>query len=127
MTKISERVKRIKDTINSTCARLGRDPGEVKLIVVTKSAEIEAIQEVIRLGFTELGENRVQQLKKVSVQIAEFLAAADDDAALPKNASWHMVGHLQRNKVNQVLPIVSLIHSVDTIRMAEAINATAPK
>ncbi len=127
MTKISERVKRVKDTINSTCARFGRDQSEVKLVVVTKSADIEAIQEVIRLGFTELGENRVQQLKKVSAQIAEFLATADDDAALPEKVSWHMVGHLQRNKVNQVLPIVSLIHSIDTLRLAEEINASAPK
>ena len=127
MKKISERVKRVKDTINSTCARLGRDPGEVKLVVVTKSAAIEAVKEVIHLGFTDLGENRVQQLKKVSAQIAEFLAAADDDAALPEKVSWHMVGHLQRNKVNQVLPIVSLIHSIDTLRLAEEINAAAPK
>jgi pyridoxal phosphate enzyme (YggS family) len=127
MMKISERVKRVKDTINSTCARIGRDPGEVKLVVVTKSAEIEAIQEVIRLGFTELGENRVQQLKKVSAQIAEFLSAADDKAARPEKVNWHMVGHLQRNKVHQVLPIVSLIHSVDTLRLAEEINASAPK
>jgi pyridoxal phosphate enzyme (YggS family) len=126
MTKISERVKRVKDTINSTCVRFGRDPSEVKLVVVTKSATIEAIKEVIRLGFTELGENRVQQLKKVSAQIAEFLAEADG-AALPEKVSWHMVGHLQRNKVHQVLPIVSLIHSIDTLRLAEEINASAPK
>ncbi len=127
MTKISERIERVKDTINSTCVRLGRDPGEVKLVVVTKAAEIEAIQEVIRLGFTELGENRVQQLKKVSAQISEFLASADDDAALPDKVNWHMVGHLQRNKVSQVLPIVSLMHSIDTLRLAEEINASAPK
>jgi pyridoxal phosphate enzyme (YggS family) len=127
MIKISERINRIKETISSICARIGRDPGEVKLVVVTKSADIEAIQEVIRLGFTELGENRVQQLKRVSVQIAEFLAAVHDGPALPKKVSWHMVGHLQRNKVHQVLPMVSLIHSVDTLRLAEEINASAPK
>src|SRR4030042_1756189 len=127
MIKISERVKRVRDTISSTCARFGRDPGEVKLVVVTKSADIEAIQEVIRLGFTELGENRVQQLKKVSVQIAEFLAATDDESALPEKVSWHMVGHLQRNKVHQVLPMVSLIHSIDTLRLAEEISVSAPK
>ena len=127
MTKISERIGRVKDTINSACARLGRDAGEVKLVVVTKSATIEAIKEVIHLGFTDLGENRVQQLKKVSAQIAEFLAGAGDDSALPEKVSWHMVGHLQRNKVRQVLPIASLIHSIDTLRLAEEINASAPK
>jgi hypothetical protein len=127
MTRILERVKRVKDTINSTCARFGRNPSEVKLVVVTKSADIEVIKEVIRLGFTELGENRVQQLKKVSAQIAEFLVAASDDAILPEKVSWHMVGHLQRNKVHQVLPMVSLIHSIDTLRLAEEISTFASK
>lgn len=127
MTKISERIERVKDTVNSACARLGRDPGEVKLVVVTKSATIEAIKEIIRLGFIDLGENRVQQLKKVSAQIAEFLAEAGDEPALPEKVSWHMIGHLQRNKVRQVLPIASLIHSIDTLRLAEEINASAPK
>jgi pyridoxal phosphate enzyme (YggS family) len=127
MKKISERIEHITETINSICARIGREPTEVKLVVVTKSATIEAIKEVVRLGFTDLGENRVQQLKKVSAQIAEFLAGADNNPALPEKVSWHMVGHLQRNKVRQVLPIASLIHSIDTLRLAEEINASAPK
>jgi uncharacterized pyridoxal phosphate-containing UPF0001 family protein len=123
MTKISERIGSVKDAISSACARVGRDVSEVKLVVVTKSATIEAIQEVIRLGFTDLGENRVQQLKKVSAQISEFfLEKGNDDSALPEKVNWHMVGHLQRNKVRQVLPTVSLIHSVDTLRLAEEIN-----
>ncbi len=127
MIKISERIKRLKDKINSVCARIGRDPAEVKLVVVTKSASVEAVKEVISMGFSELGENRVQQLKKVSVQIDEFLNGASDNANLPKKINWHMIGHLQRNKVRQVLPITSLIHSVDTLRLAEEINASAPR
>ena len=127
MTKISERIERIKDTINSTCAHAGRDPGEVKLVVVTKSANIDAIKEVIRLGFTDLGENRVQQLKKVSTEIAQFLQEQNGNTALPKKIKWHMIGHLQRNKVRQVLPIAHLIHSVDTLRLAEEISASAAK
>ena len=127
MAKISERIERVKGTINSTCARVGRDPGEIKLVVVTKSATIEAVKEVIYLGLADLGENRVQQLKKVSTQITEFLQGGDDDSTLPGKVNWHMVGHLQRNKVRQVLPIASLIHSVDTLRLAEEINASAAK
>jgi len=127
MTRISERTQRLKETINSACARSGREPGEVKLVVVTKSATIEAIKEVVHLGFTDLGENRVQQLRKVSAQIAEFLKEGNADSALPEKINWHMVGHLQRNKVRHVLPIASLIHSVDTLRLAEEINASAPK
>ena len=127
MAKISERIERVKGTINSTCARVGRDPSEIKLVVVTKSAAIEAIKEVIYLGLADLGENRVQQLKKVSTQIAEFLQGADGDSTLPGKVNWHMIGHLQRNKVRQVLPIASLVHSVDTLRLAEEINASAAK
>ncbi|MDH4238398.1 MAG: YggS family pyridoxal phosphate-dependent enzyme [Phycisphaerae bacterium] len=127
MTKISERIGCVKDAISSACARVGRDVSEIKLVVVTKSATIEAIQEVIRLGSTDLGENRVQQLKKVSAEISEFLEKGNDDSALPGKVNWHMIGHLQRNKVRQVLPTVSLIHSVDTLRLAEEINALAAK
>ena len=127
MTKISKRTGLVKETIGSACARVGRDVSEIKLVVVTKSATIEAIKEVIRLGFVNLGENRVQQLKKVSAQIAEFLEKGNDNSVLPEKVNWHMVGHLQRNKVRQVLPIASLIHSVDTLRLAEEINASAAK
>ena len=126
MKKITERIERIKDNINSTCVRCGRDPTKIELVIVTKSTTAKTIQEVIRLGFTDFGENRVQQLKKVSAQIAEFLQG-DEDSALPEKVNWHMIGHLQRNKVRQVLPIASLIHSVDTLRLAEEINDSAAK
>ncbi len=127
MAKISERIERVKNTISSACARVGRDPGEVQLVVVTKSATIDAVKEVIRLGFTNLGENRVQQLIKVSTQVAEYLQGPDGDLGLPEKVGWHMIGHLQRNKVRHVLPIAFLIHSVDTLRLAEEINTSAAK
>ena len=127
MTKISERVKRVKDTINSACARVGRVPSEIKLVVVTKSATVEGVKEVIQLGLTDLGENRVQQLKKVSAQVAEFFEQRDGTSGLPEEVHWHMIGHLQRNKVRHVLPIASLIHSVDTLRLAEEIDVCAEK
>jgi len=127
MMKISERIEQVQQTINSTCARADREPSEIKLVVVTKSATIEAIKEVIHLGFVDLGENRAQQLKRVSEQVSEFLQQANGEPNLPKEVRWHMVGHLQRNKVKQVLPIASLIHSIDTLRLAEEINSSAAK
>jgi hypothetical protein len=135
MPKIAERIERLKQTISSVCARSGRDPRSVKLVIVTKSASLDAVKEVIRLGCTDLAENRVQQLKKVSLQITEFLDAHSNNthsprgeaAGLPKQVNWHMVGHLQRNKVRQVLPIAPFIHSVDTLRLAEEINTSAAK
>ena len=113
-------------TIAGACARAGREREDVKLVIVTKSAEIEQIEEVIRLGCDHLGENRVQQLKKVAGQVNDFLGGQDDQS-LPSRIHWHMIGHLQRNKVRQILPVVSLVHSVDTLRLAEEINLTAAK
>ncbi len=127
MTKLAERIERVKESIASACARSSREPEDVKLVIVTKSAGIEEIEEVVRLGFNHLGENRVLQLKKVATQMAEFLQEHADDETLPKEIHWHMIGHLQRNKVRQVLPTTSLIHSVDTLRLAEEINAAAGK
>jgi pyridoxal phosphate enzyme (YggS family) len=127
MAKIAERVRQVQDTIAAACARAGREPADITLVVVTKSVEIEQIQEVVRLGLNHLGENRIQQLKKVSSQVTEFLEQQCDDPAFPKEVHWHMIGHLQRNKVRQILPVVSLIHSVDTLRLAEEINNSAAK
>jgi len=126
MSKISKRIQQIKDNINSACARAGRNPKEIKLVVVTKSAEINDVKEIINMGFADLGENRVQRLKKISAEMEDFLKSKNASAVLSK-INWHMIGHLQRNKVRYVLGIVSLIHSVDTLRLAEEINATAAK
>src|SRR4030042_1780920 len=96
-TKITERIRRVEGAISETCARVNREPGDIRLVVVTKSAEIEQIEEVIRLGYNHFGENRIQQLKKVCAQVAEFMQQHPDDATLPKEIHWHMIGHLQRN------------------------------
>ncbi len=127
MTKIADRIRRVEETVASACARANRERADVKLVIVTKSADIEGVKAVVRLGFNHLGENRVQQLKKVSAQVAEFLQQEDADPKTPREIHWHMIGHLQRNKVRQVLPTTSLIHSLDTLRLAEEISASAAK
>jgi PLP dependent protein len=127
MTKIAEKIKRVQETVASACARAGREPGDVKLVIVTKSVDIDAVKAVVQLGFNHLGENRVQQLKKISAQVAEFTQQENGDSEPPRQIHWHMIGHLQRNKVRQVLPVASLVHSVDTLRLAEEINTVAAK
>jgi pyridoxal phosphate enzyme (YggS family) len=127
MSKIAARIKHVKDAIASACARTGRAPDEITLVIVTKSASIEAIKEVIHLGFTELGENRVQQLKKVSAQVSDILQQSNGESPVAKQVHWHLIGHLQRNKVRQALPLTSLVHSVDTLRLAEEISAAGAK
>jgi pyridoxal phosphate enzyme (YggS family) len=127
VSRISERINYLQETISAICARVGRDASEIKLVVVTKSATFDAIKDVIQLGFSDLGENRVQQLKRISGQVNELLEQGNGNPNLPEKVNWHMIGHLQRNKVRQILPITSLIHSVDTLRLAEEINNSAAR
>ena len=127
MSKIADRFKQVKENIAAACARSGRGEKSVKLIIVTKTAPIESVKEVIKLGCTELGENRVQQLKQVAADIDEFLEQNTGEENMPEKVNWHMIGHLQRNKVKHALKICSLIHSVDTLRLAEEINSAAAK
>jgi PLP dependent protein len=127
MTKIADRIKRVNEAVAAACGKVGRNPAEVKLVVVTKSATEQQIQEVLKLGITELGENRVQQLRKAAQEVSDFIMQCEGGAEWAKKINWHMIGHLQRNKVSQVLPLVSLVHSVDTLRLAEEINFAARK
>ena len=127
MSKISEKLAQINENIASACERSHRSRDEVTLIVVTKTAPSEAIRQVIELGCTDLGENRLQHLKQVSHEVSEFLASKKDDPDLPEKVNWHMIGHLQRNKVRSVLKISSLVHSLDTLRLAEEISIAATK
>lgn len=123
MSKISDRLQTVQCVIQETCVRVGRGVEELTLIVVTKSTTIEAIQEVLELGFTDLGENHVLQLKKVCTEVGNL----SNNGRPAPSINWHMIGHLQRNKVKQVLPLASLIHSVDTLRLAEGISASATR
>ncbi len=123
MSNISERFKRIQTSIQDTCDQTGRDYNDIQLVVVTKSAPYPAVKEIISLGHAHLGENHAQQLRKVDALLREETTL---QASLP-HIQWHMIGHLQRNKVKQVLPLASLIHSVDTLRLAEEINDGAAK
>jgi PLP dependent protein len=125
MTNIAARIRQVNEKIAAACARRGRDTNEIKLVIVTKSATPDQIKEVIDLGYLDLGENRVQQLKKISEELDECFAS--HKTAPPAKINWHMIGHLQRNKVRTVLPIIAMVHSVDTLRLAEEINAAAVK
>jgi len=126
-SKISDRLKAVKRNVRNACARVGRDPGSVRIIIVTKTAAMEAAKEVVRLGYMELGENRVQHLKQVATEMEAFIAENKEDPKVPRELTWHMIGHLQRNKVKQALQISRIIHSVDTLRLAEEIDQVAAK
>jgi len=119
----------VTDRIAQACAAANRNPDEVKLVAVTKYAGLDIIKAMPDAGFTELGESRPQELTKRAATINEFLSrrARDLAAGAMPRPKWHMIGHLQRNKVNLVLPWVEMIHSVDSLRLAEELDVKARK
>ena len=111
---LKDNLESVEERILAACKRSGRDRSEVTLISVSKTKPIETLQEAYDLGVRVFGENKVQELdKKIP--------------ALPDDISWHMIGHLQRNKVKYIAGKVDLIHSVDSLRLAEEINKEAVK
>lgn len=115
---IRENIERVRERMAQACKRVGRDPSQVRLICVTKEATIEQIREAISRGITEIGENRVQDAVRKFAQIGRETAEGD-------RLNWHMIGHLQTNKVKKAIEIFDLIHSVDSLRLAEAISKEA--
>ncbi len=104
----------VAKNIQAACGRAGRESKDVTLIAVSKTKPVSAIMEAYEHGIREFGENKVQEL----TQKAEVL---------PKDIRWHMIGHLQRNKVKYVVGKAALIHSVDSVRLAEEISRKAVK
>lgn len=100
--------------IEQACKNAGRSRDEVTLIAVSKTKPVEMLQEIYDENIRDFGENKVQELCSKMEQ-------------LPSDISWHMIGHLQRNKVKYIVGKVELIHSVDTYRLAEEINIQAKK
>ena len=108
---IKERFKDVRRRVDEAAVRSGRSPEDIRLIAVTKTHTAAEINEAIEAGATDAGENRVQEL----------LSKMDD----VRPVSWHLIGHLQTNKVRQVIDKVVMIHSVDSLRLAEEIDKRA--
>lgn len=106
---ILENIKKIEENIKIACEKAGRSPEEVTLIAVSKTYPYTAIEEALPSGVIDFGENKVQEL-------------CEKYEILPDNIRWHMIGHLQRNKVKYLPGKVTLIHSVDSLRLAEQIE-----
>jgi pyridoxal phosphate enzyme (YggS family) len=119
-SRIEKNLLRIRDEIAGACARCGRNEADVAIIPVTKSVEVDEIRSLVDLGFADLAESRVQQLCERAGELTAYLQRRRTP---PHEVRWHMVGHLQRNKVKAVLAYADSIHSVDSLRLAEEINA----
>jgi hypothetical protein len=126
-----DRYKKVKEGIQAAAANARRDPGEITLIAVTKNGSTEQIKQIIEWGQRDLAESRVQQLQQRAAQIEEWLARqqgkTEKKLPPPGTLRWHMVGHLQRNKVKAVMQVCHAIHSVDSLRLAEEIQDEAEK
>jgi pyridoxal phosphate enzyme (YggS family) len=125
--KLSENLKRIRERMADACQRRNRQPEEVRLVAVTKTVEVDVVRSAVEMGLTDLGESRVQELIRRAGMIREHLGRRRvmDRDEVPPDPRWHMIGHLQRNKVRAVLPWVEMVHSLDSLRLAEELGAEA--
>lgn len=121
--KIEKNLAKIRENIAKACEESRRDPSDVKIVAVTKSVDVETIKNLLDAGLTTFGENKVQQLTQRAEELAKYLKRRRNP--LPAPVSWHMIGHLQRNKVKQVVKCASMIHSVDSLRLAEELSNRA--
>lgn len=111
---LANNLQEVEKKIQEACARVNRSRDEITLIAVSKTKPISMLTEAYELGVRDFGENKVQELSEKYPQ-------------MPSDIRWHLIGHLQRNKVRQVIDKATLIHSVDSIRLAEAIEHEAAK
>ena len=107
---MEQRIKILKDRIHKYCARAGRSPEEITIVAVTKTVEPERIEEAYRYGFKIFGENRVQEAREKIPKLAHLVGA-----------KWHLIGHLQRNKVKYAVKLFDMLQSVDSIHLADEI------
>jgi pyridoxal phosphate enzyme (YggS family) len=112
MLDIATNLERVRERLARAAERAGRRPDDVLLIAVSKTVEVERIRAAVAAGVTALGENRVQEAK---TKIAE----------LGRPAAWHLIGHLQTNKVKDALPLFDVIHSLDRLELAQEIERRA--
>lgn len=111
---VKENLQKVHENIKIACEKAGRDPKEVTLISVSKTKPVSMLEEAYASGSRDFGENKVQEIMDKYPQLASDIR-------------WHMIGHLQRNKVKYIIDKAALIHSVDSLRLAQEISSQAGK
>ena len=112
--ELTQNYNTVKENIRKACEKAGRSEREVTLLAVSKTKPVDMLMDVYHAGARDFGENKVQEL-------------VDKIPQLPSDIRWHLIGHLQRNKVKYIVDKVYLIHSVDSLRLAEEISREAVK
>ena len=114
---IAANLRDVQGRIARACERSHRSPGEITLVVVTKEVEVSAIRAAFDCGMRNFGENRVQEAEDKIAQLSE----------LKPDVTWHMVGHLQSNKARTAVELFDIIHSIDSVKLAEILSRRAEK
>lgn len=131
LTDLREAYRSVTHRIAEAAERKGRRPQDVIMLAVTKTASPDQIRYLVDQGQVDFAESRVQHLSQRVAQLNEFLArkrtlggaSTNETSSQATDVRWHMIGHLQRNKVKAVVPLVKLIHSVDSLRLTEELQA----
>ncbi len=117
--ELPSRLARIRERMEDACRRAGRTPGAVTLVAVTKTRTVEEVVSAVKAGVTDLGENRVQEAEAKHPSLARLEAR---DGSPPR---WHLVGHLQKNKVRKAVALFDRIHSLDSVELGHKIDRAA--
>ena len=117
MVDIGANIEQVRERVAQACQRVGRSPDEVTLVAVTKTVEPSAIATAFKLGINHFGENRVQEAAQKAGQLSY----------LEPHPTWHMIGHLQSNKARVAVGIFDVIHSIDSVRLAEVVSRRTQK
>jgi hypothetical protein len=115
--EIARNVQQVRERIARAAARAGRSPDEVTIVAVTKTVTEAAVREALAAGISNLGESRVQEAQRKIEQLS----------GCETRPVWHMIGHLQRNKVQTALEIFDIIHSIDSVRLAQELSGQAKR
>ena len=129
LADVAENLEKVRARISDACDRAGRRPSAVTMVAVTKYAAPEQARAIVRLGVADLAENYAQNLQQRAAQIGEYHSRlkAGGAADVADEVRWHLVGHLQRNKTKIVLPHLTMLQTLDSLRLAEELETQVPK
>ena len=127
---LRKRYEQVKAKVAAAAERSGRRANSIILVAVTKYASMDQVRELVRLGQADLAESQVQNLMQRAAQLDEFVQrhrelGQSGATTLPEQVRWHMIGHLQRNKVRKAIGVIRLVHSLDSLRLAEELQTIA--
>ncbi len=127
-SELAVRYDAVQKRIAAAAQRSGRDPESIHLVAVTKYASLAQVRELLELGHMDFGESRMQHMLQISAQVQEYLDRRRELGhvdGMADRVRWHFIGHLQRNKVRRIQALCRLVHSVDSLRLAEEIQSSA--